>query len=485
MSGKVKVKQLKKVVGDVNIGGMFEEMMGIKDAEKDIIIPKFVFVRNTVRYICKVFHQFCKMIHNDFPEYADSLKEIQKFADDMKESIYLTGDKDETEDAYNALTKEEMNGLYRKLKENGYVKKLVLMCSRLKQYSGNFSDPNNLKENFVNQEPGLSFVIFDFSTLDLKLLWSNHKIKPTVKKYILSVLAKLYQHSHAIYKCITSPDVDVEQFTEVLIKAIGDLKKQPQLHRCNNAFRRIEQSVHLLRDKFDDYYRESIASENPDMLVMNFIVDVSNQGGANASLAREFRQIIKYMHEVSQKTGKSKDPNVQKIFKMLNNNFSMMERSTGIHKDEEEVAPTVTELAEEERAADSEEERSQRRIEKQRAKSKKRRGRRSAQTQDQAEEQVEDQTEGQTEEVNQDQTEEVNQGQTEEVNQDQTEVNQTEEDVEENTNKEDTNKKLRWNPNMAELLIKSVTFDGKQVYGKQIKDQADEDAEDDDQTNDE
>lgn len=51
MAGRVKIKQLKKVVGDVNISGMFEEMMGVKDADADIIIPKFIFVRNTLRYI--------------------------------------------------------------------------------------------------------------------------------------------------------------------------------------------------------------------------------------------------------------------------------------------------------------------------------------------------------------------------------------------------------------------------------------------------
>lgn len=160
------------------------------------------------------------------------------------------------------------------------------------------------------------------------------------------VLATLYKHTHAIYKCVTSPDVDVEKFTQLLVNAIGELKKQPELHRCTNAFRRIEQSIQLLKDKFDDYYRESVASENADMLVMNFIVDVSNQGGANASLAREFRTIIKYMHKVSNKSGKAKDPNVQKIFTMLNNNFTLMEKETGLKSKEPLYEEETTETAE-------------------------------------------------------------------------------------------------------------------------------------------
>ena len=193
----------------------------------------------------------------------------------------------------------------------------------------------SLKENFVKQEPGFTLFIFEFSSLDLKALWNDVNIKPYKKKYILTVLNKLYTTTHVIYKCITSPDVDVDKFTETLIRAISDLKKQPALHRCHNAFRRIEQSVGLLKEKFDDYYRESVASENADMLVMNFIMDVSNQGGANASLAREFRTMIKYMHDVSQKTGKNKDPNVKKIFKMLNNNFARMEKNMSKEKSTE------------------------------------------------------------------------------------------------------------------------------------------------------
>ena len=52
---KVRVKEIKRVIGSSDINGMFEEMMGIRDAESDIIIPKMVNVRNTLRYLYKVF----------------------------------------------------------------------------------------------------------------------------------------------------------------------------------------------------------------------------------------------------------------------------------------------------------------------------------------------------------------------------------------------------------------------------------------------
>jgi hypothetical protein len=334
---KVKIKQIKKVVGDVDLNNMFEEMMGIKDAELDIIIPKFVLVRNTIRYICRVLNQFSTfaILRSDFPEISDGLDEVKKFADEIKEATYLKHDHDEKETQYANVSKEDLNGLYRKLKENPYVKRLIILCNVLEKYKMNFNDTTKLKENFVNQEPGLSFKIFDFSSLDLKILWSNSKLNVVVKRYILSVLASLHKHTYALYNIITSPDVDIDKFTKLLLSSIGELRKQPKLHRCNAAFKRIEQSVELLKGKFSDYYRESLASRNPDSLVTSFIVDVSNQGGADARLTREFRQIIQYMHEISQKSGKSKDPQVQKIFAMLNSNFALMEKHTKGKKDKD------------------------------------------------------------------------------------------------------------------------------------------------------
>ncbi len=325
---KIRTKTIQQVLGDVNINTMFEEMMGIKDADPTIILPKFVTVRNTLRSIYKVLNQFATFVplHNDFPEMKQGLEEVKKFADSVFENTMLKHLTDETEETYNNITKETLNELYRKIKDNDYVRRLILLCSKLEKYKSNFIDPTKMRENFVNQEPGLEFRIFDFSTLDLKLLWSSSKITSNVKKYILQVLASLHKHTHNLYTTVVSPDVDVQAFTSMLLDAISQLKTQPKLHRCTRAFKRIEQSVELLREKFPEYYRQSVASGNPDNFVTGFIVDVSNQGGADMKLTREFRTIIAYMRESAEKSGKIKDPQVKKILEMTQRNFSLMEQ---------------------------------------------------------------------------------------------------------------------------------------------------------------
>lgn len=327
---KHRIKEIKKLIGNSdggNMNDMFEEMLGLKEADLEVIRPKMVRCKNIIRKIHGVLQQLgdFKVLREDFAETTQGLDEIKKFADSLRQELKIA-DVDETEDLYAQLDKSAMNEEYKQLKENPYLKRLIVLCGNLKNHSKNFNDLDNLKTNFVNQEAGLSFYIFDFSSLDLKQLWFLTENKLFVRKYILTILYHLYRNLFDLYKCITSPDVDIEKFTIVLMSSIEELKKQPKLNRCRNAFNKIEQSVDLLRNNFDQYYRDSIASQNMAMIMENFISDVSKQEGNSPVLIREFRVIVSYMHEVSQKSGKNKDPNIKKIFNMLGQHFDVMEK---------------------------------------------------------------------------------------------------------------------------------------------------------------
>jgi hypothetical protein len=331
MSRKVRVKQSKiNAVDTSSINGLFEEMVGMKDADPNIIRPKFVKARNLIRYIHSILNMLANLkdLDKDYPKLKQPMDEIKKYLFDMKESVYFSTDKEDVEDRYQEIDKTDMNNLYKKLKENVFTKQLVLLGSRLKQYKSNLEDPTNIKDNFIGQEPGLSFTIFDFSTLDLKQIWAEPKMSPSIKKIILQVLHKIYKSTLELYEIITSPDVDLDEFIALLLDSIGQLKKQPGLNRCLHAFKRIEDSVALLKDNFGKYYRDSISCGNPDIIVQNFIVDVSNAGGPDARLTSEFRKIIQYMHNMSNQNGRSKDPKVKKLFQILNKNFEIMEKNT-------------------------------------------------------------------------------------------------------------------------------------------------------------
>jgi hypothetical protein len=156
--------------------------------------------------------------------------------------------------------------------------------------------------------------------------------------------------SRDVYRTITSPDVDVAEFSKSIIASITQVKKQ--IPRCERAFAKIEASVSLLEGNFDGYYKDFVQSQNPSTIIESFVIDVSNTGGADMQTTRQFRKIIDYYRRATQ--GKIKDPKIKKVFDMLNSNFSAMEgeahrqnRNTGTNKDgyetdasdEEETAP--------------------------------------------------------------------------------------------------------------------------------------------------
>jgi hypothetical protein len=328
--GASKIREIRKIMGGNDINGLFEEMTGVKDADENIIKPKIAQTRNIFMHIYKVLKQFSthKEFRNSFPYTETGLNEIGEYADKIKENIIVKEqNREETADDYANLNKEQANSLYRTIKNNKYTKQLIALSGKLYRYKNNLADSKNLDGSFINQEPGLSFRIFDFSSFDLKQLWCDDKLSAMGKKYILHFLYVISKDTFNLYKIVTSPDIDIKKFASILMESLDHLSSQAELSRCKGAFNRIRKSITLLEEKFDTYYRESIAGSNPNIIVENFILDVSNQGGASPQLTREFRMIIQYMRKVSMKNGKHKDPNVQKLFGMLNQNFNIMEQN--------------------------------------------------------------------------------------------------------------------------------------------------------------
>jgi hypothetical protein len=124
---------------------------------------------------------------------------------------------------------------------------------------------------------------------------------------------------------IYSPDVDIVQFSELLISTISKLRKQ--IPRCDRAFDVIENSVNMLRTNFKDYFRMSVESENPATILESFIIDVASSQKANPSVVMQFRKITAFMKK---NAGNNKDPRVQKLFKMLNMQFNKLDKEMNV-----------------------------------------------------------------------------------------------------------------------------------------------------------
>jgi hypothetical protein len=332
--GGVKVKKImpKGSPDDANVlNDMFSQMTGAENADPEIIIPKLCKLYTLLNKYSKIYQMLLKFNEfiDKFPEHENDFLDIRKFIENIAK-ISDSGNSI-TEESLKNSTSDNVNTMYKKLKDTAEVQSIIVISGELDKYKKYLSDKNNLGDEFIKREPGLSLKPLTFTNLDLKILWASNKLSIMAKKYILNILSHTYLIGHEMYQTITSPDVDIKKFSRVLINNIDKMKKQ--IPRCNKAFDIIANSVNMLENKFDGYYKTSVEAENPSIIIESFIIDVSMSQKANASITSQFRKIIMYMKK---QTAQSKDPRVSKLFKILNSQFNLMQKETGVEPDSDE-----------------------------------------------------------------------------------------------------------------------------------------------------
>jgi hypothetical protein len=316
---KVKIKTGKKQLADKNVVHMFNQMLGTEDADPGIVVPKYSTIKGKVRSLSKILSTATNdVIYKSFPDEKDGCDDIIKYTESLNSIKFIdVPPADEITPEISKTISEE----YMYIKDNNTIKVIILICKNLIEYSEKLSVGDTFDDSFIARIPGLEFYPLPFSRLNIKQIWASPKITDRIKKYIFTVLKIVLDISKDVYKILTSPDVNVKEFSSAIISSISQVKKQ--IPRCEKAFAKIEQSVGLLEGNFDGYYKDFIQSQNPSTIIESFVIDVSQSGGADSQTTRQFRTIIDYYRKATQ--GKIKDPKIKKVFEMLNANFSAME----------------------------------------------------------------------------------------------------------------------------------------------------------------
>ena len=326
---KVKVKTAKKQLADKNVINMFNQMLGAEDADPAIVIPKYELVRSKVHSLSKILSAATEdVIRKSFPEEKNGCDDIMKYVESLNAIEYTEVPE---ADKLTPGVAKELCAEYTTLKDTNSIKVIILTCKNLIGYSGKLDVGETFDDSFIARIPGLEFSPFPFSRLNIKQIWVSPQITDRIKKYIFTVMKIVLDISKTVYKTLTSPDVDVKEFSKAIISSIAQVKKQ--IPRCDKAFAKIEQSVGLLEGNFDGYYKDFIQSQNPSTIIESFVIDVSQSGGGDAQTTRQFRTIINYYQKATQ--GKIKDPKIKKVFDMLNANFSVMEENNKKPEDDD------------------------------------------------------------------------------------------------------------------------------------------------------
>ena len=162
---------------------------------------------------------------------------------------------------------------------------------------------------------------FSFTTIDLKLLF---ELAESERQFVMSGLHKLYTAGIELYKIISSPDIDIKKFADIMVESLDKLRTIPELSRCNIAFDKLKSSLSMLETNFTDYYKDFIVRKDSSIIMENFILDVSKTTKASPTLMIQFRKIITYYKKKT--AGNIKDPKLKMAFDKLNENFEKIEK---------------------------------------------------------------------------------------------------------------------------------------------------------------
>lgn len=368
---KVKVTTAQKTMKDKQLIELFNQMVGTSDPDPNVVIPKYDKLMSLSREMVGLLNDFIKfsppILREEFPRGVEEIEQfVIKSGEDLK-GFTLVERTDST------LSGEELNKLnanpetmqkvmenigikydikelgetYKTLKDSDFIKSVIMTYRQLKEALAAETERQKIKvemletehdlavktklcANFIKKSLGDVLHLFSFSTLNFKELYLSTFIgradaPKSMYNNVLFVLYLVYNKCDQIYKLVSSPDIDVDKFADALVANIATIKKQ--IPRCDEAFNKIEESVHLLRDKFGGYYKDFITSQNPGIIVENFVLDVAKDSKANGKVTRQFRQIIGFYKKRMQ--GQIQDPKIKRIFDLVGANLNVLEKKTG------------------------------------------------------------------------------------------------------------------------------------------------------------
>ena len=329
---KVKVKKIKvPISNDKGIADLFNQMIGLNRPSLTIAYPKYIRTVNLCMGLIKLFRLVvdCPFLRNN-PAFAGPKLEIKTFCDQgeaelSKYSIDLTKYEWNLSLVEEPLA-EQFSAVYKQLKSSHIVHSFIIMCDNLVPYKKNFTNIEKFNSKFVASMAGVEWQPFQFTSLNLKYIFAEYKDTKNCITFFMMVLFKAFELSHSLYTEVSTPDIDVDQFVELLMSNVDRLRRIPELSRCGQAFKKIKSSVALLRDRFNGYYRDFVTTKDSSIMMQNFIIDVSKSTTADAVTARQFGVILAYYKKVANQH--INDPTLKKLFDTVQGSLSELERDT-------------------------------------------------------------------------------------------------------------------------------------------------------------
>jgi hypothetical protein len=333
MKAKVKKVKIPLAAKDGDISEMFNQMLGAGSVNMTISYPKYVKIKSLCGNIVKLLEALadCPYLKAS-TEFAANRKELLDFCERARGEIAELFVMDLTDYEWNLNTvddeiKKQFGESYDAVKKSRIVNNFIITLDRLIPHKQNFNNLDKLNPKFITCMAGAEWCPFPFSGLNFKYMFSQTDVRENTIRFFMTVLYKMFELTHKLWQETSSPDVDVEQFVQVIMGNMDEIqKKAPELARCKKAFKKITESVTLLKDKFGEYYRDFVETKDSTIMMQNFILDVSKSTGSDPEVMREFREIIKYYRKLAGQ--QVQNPKMKMLFDKVSDSFKQLEKGT-------------------------------------------------------------------------------------------------------------------------------------------------------------
>lgn len=357
MSRRVKSKTVRATLQNPDILDMFHGVLGGGDdhgVNIGVAYPKYVRIRqHTDRYVRLLEVLRDSQVVKKFPAVLKMLTESTQMSRSQFEATFTAPDlgpylSPPGGGAPTPPPKEmvdQFGDVFARAKKCETVNSAVVTCKNLTIHKRQIENSEKLQDRFMTKTAGMSFAPFEhLPDLNIKQIYIDDRLTPDEKHFIMIVLHKAYHITHDIYEASSSPDIDVNEFVDVISGSIGEVRKH--IPRCDAAFDRIAESVDLLRGNFDGYYRDFVASNNPMVIMENYVLDVKDSVKATPVLTGQFRQIVAHYRKLAR--SQSQDPKMKALFDQFDKNYQELE------KDDQKAAKEGPEEDSEDESSDEE-----------------------------------------------------------------------------------------------------------------------------------
>jgi hypothetical protein len=326
-------KQIKIAIGspDNELVDMFNQMIGAGSINMIITYPRYKRIKDICTSLVKLFTLVADSpFMRVYTEFAEEKKEILQFCTTTMLDIESKFHMDLTEYEWNLniiddALKAEFAQCYEQVKKSNTVNTFIVMCDKIIIYKKYIEDVTALNHKFIVSMPGVEWAPFPFTKLNLKYIYSLN-IDDGARKFFMLILHKALELSYKLYKEVTSPDLDVDKFVELIMNSIEGLQKRPELNRCRKAFNKIRESINLLKTNFSSYYRDFINTQDSSIIMQHFILDVSKTTKADAATTHQLNIILIYYRKVAAQH--SNNPKIKTLFEKIDESLKVMQRNT-------------------------------------------------------------------------------------------------------------------------------------------------------------